>query len=178
MSRPARGAWVEISTSKYAIALCTRRAPQGARGLKSQSFPVALQIARSRPARGAWVEIVVINNSLTSAGRAPQGARGLKYMSAPLIAKIAASRPARGAWVEICNSCAGRRSSFQSRPARGAWVEMHLILAPPHDTACRAPQGARGLKYQLAAARGLPAASRPARGAWVEIPPPSRRAGR
>ena len=23
MSRPARGAWVEISTSKYTIALCT-----------------------------------------------------------------------------------------------------------------------------------------------------------
>ena len=34
LSRPARGAWVEISKTGYAIALLYSRAPQGARGLK------------------------------------------------------------------------------------------------------------------------------------------------
>ena len=57
MSRPARGAWVEII-----LAANTQ-----------------IQAA-SRPARGAWVEI---RNSTSQAHahrrRAPQGARGLKY---------------------------------------------------------------------------------------------------
>ena len=34
---------------------------------------------------------------------------------------------------------------------------------------CRAPQGARGLKYTISRNGDIGAASRPARGAWVEI---------
>ena len=36
---------------------------------------------------------------------------------------------------------------------------------------CRAPQGARGLKYYNIKTKVNAAKSRPARGAWVEIPP-------
>ena len=34
MSRPARGAWVEIADSDGAVVYTSGRAPQGARGLK------------------------------------------------------------------------------------------------------------------------------------------------
>ena len=34
-----------------------------------------------------------------------------------------------------------------SRPARGAWVEIPTSLLERTKTPCRAPQGARGLKY-------------------------------
>ena len=55
-SRPARGAWVEIILALSRRRIRTRRAPQGARGLKSlDEFLVFLDLA-SRPARGAWVE--------------------------------------------------------------------------------------------------------------------------
>ena len=57
----------------------TRRAPQGARGLKSLRE------------RGKFRII----------GRAPQGARGLKYVPLAKIHGGVMSRPARGAWVEI-----------------------------------------------------------------------------
>ena len=56
LSRPARGAWIEISSGKnYADRLV------------------------SRPARGAWIEIIGDPIVETYTGRrAPQGARGLK----------------------------------------------------------------------------------------------------
>ena len=57
MSRPARGAWVEILTVLPSI-LCN---------------------IKSRPARGAWVEIhSPLAILLMLVRRAPQGARGLK----------------------------------------------------------------------------------------------------
>ena len=58
VSRPARGAWVEILPEGMAPADYMRRAPQGARGLKSDFG---------------------IKKTSRSGGRAPQGARGLKY---------------------------------------------------------------------------------------------------
>ena len=36
-----------------------------------------------------------------------------------------------------------------SRPARGAWVEIPLFWFYYEDPESRAPQGARGLKYEL-----------------------------
>ena len=78
LSRPARGAWVEIIIY-HLHPKGHGRAPQGARGLKFLIQLVLLLSLSSRPARGAWVEINkhAENNSTK------------------------ASRPARGAWVEI-----------------------------------------------------------------------------
>ena len=56
VSRPARGAWVEINVEVGEALWC-----------------------RSRPARGAWVEIFEVARVLkVTKRRAPQGARGLK----------------------------------------------------------------------------------------------------
>ena len=57
MSRPARGAWIEIRNEKFVGKLTSGRAPRGARGLKSAGHGTAAYQARSRPARGAWIEI-------------------------------------------------------------------------------------------------------------------------
>ena len=57
MSRPARGAWVEIEEVKQ----------------------LRLEL-QSRPARGAWVEMRERQQVQLDARRAPQGARGLKLV--------------------------------------------------------------------------------------------------
>ncbi len=82
--------------------------------------------ATSRPARGAWVEIM------------------------PRLAGTGSSwsRPARGAWVEI-GTLAASPSLRLSRPARGAWVEMSTGEQITFCFVRRAPQGARGLKFQF-----------------------------
>ena len=78
-SRPARGAWVEISYEQSLDVWHLGRAPQGARGLKFLWTPVTDGAGRSRPARGAWVEIFVNRlKGQPQERRAPQGARGLK----------------------------------------------------------------------------------------------------
>ena len=57
VSRPARGAWVEIKALTCFTDLGMGRAPQGARGLKSSLHLRPIRQRQSRPARGAWVEI-------------------------------------------------------------------------------------------------------------------------
>ena len=79
VSRPARGAWIEIDV--YIL----------------KNVPL-----ESRPARGAWIEILIERGDCyASYRRAPQGARGLKWKSGPLNHAHTLSRPARGAWIEI-----------------------------------------------------------------------------
>ena len=147
LSRPARGAWVEMQILIVKPSLENRRAPQGARGLKFSLSSRVQPLPRSRPARGAWVEIsmrqseqksymsrpargawVEILRSLPGGGsfygRAPQGARGLKSSAYVNTRRLAPSRPARGAWVEIFILLPPLAISFWSRPARGAWVEI------------------------------------------------------
>ena len=58
-SRPARGAWVEISVDSDIASGASGRAPQGARGLKYSNRDFKSMPSESRPARGAWVEIDV-----------------------------------------------------------------------------------------------------------------------
>ena len=79
MSRPARGAWIEIDGVDDVCDLSRGRAPQGARGLKCKNPLEGKQAKR----------------------RAPQGARGLKSHFHALIGADIESRPARGAWIEI-----------------------------------------------------------------------------
>ena len=75
-SRPARGAWIEITPDTPRFRLLTSgRAPQGARGLKYHGRAHALE---------------------RLPGRAPQGARGLKCQKMAAEAQKAKSRPARG----------------------------------------------------------------------------------
>ena len=58
-SRPTRGAWIEIASRKSKCEAVARRAPQGARGLKSiPTRDAGLGIGWSRPTRGAWIEII------------------------------------------------------------------------------------------------------------------------
>ena len=80
--------------------------------------------------------------------RAPQGARGLKFLWYFRAGRQSPrSRPARGAWVEITMACTSIRRGTWSRPARGAWVEIYYWIDSMANASCRAPQGARGLKY-------------------------------
>ena len=79
LSRPARGAWVEII-----------------------SYVPAVNGRLSRPARGAWVEMFFGFGTFGNfVRRAPQGARGLKFCVGAPAPSVTGSRPARGAWVEI-----------------------------------------------------------------------------
>ena len=57
------------------------------------------------------------------------------------------SRLARGAWVEIPLRTSPPAPRLSSCPARGAWVEIIAARLRCVVNHCRAPQGARGLKY-------------------------------
>ena len=148
----------------------SRRAPQGARGLKLVLNYGRAKEYGSRPARGAWIETSYSFPMYSQyARRAPQGARGLKHpVRSRRCAPRLRSRPARGAWIETrCTGPSGRAStsrpargawietyafkcstvsSCQSRPARGAWIETVQRRHYAHRIFRRAPQGARGLK--------------------------------
>ena len=146
LSRPARGAWVEIQkmSSRYLV-------------------------VSSRPARGAWVEIRKgLYGRSRLHGRAPQGARGLKFRVLQRLVIDTASRPARGAWVEmeirfLSNALKRRRAP------QGARGLKYKLINTKADKESRAPQGARGLKCLRPWILIKRFASRPARGAWVEI---------
>ena len=58
MSRPARGAWIEILRILLLSILIKSRAPHGARGLKFYLIRGSERTRQSRPARGAWIEII------------------------------------------------------------------------------------------------------------------------
>ena len=97
MSRPARGAWVEIVLVSVDVDGAGGRAPQGARGLKYHLF----------------------GDGELNAGRAPQGARGLKWQRPLPCGRKRQSRPARGAWVEICRSRRPPRRRATVAPRKG-----------------------------------------------------------
>ena len=78
-SCPSRGTWIEIWETMSYTARYTRRAPRGARGLKSVGLPV--------PA--------------TPLSRAPRGARGLKFAPVMDNLYLDTSCPSRGTWIEI-----------------------------------------------------------------------------
>ena len=96
-SRPARGAWVEMQILIVKPSLENRRAPQGARGLKSRKS----------------------NNCGLSCSRAPQGARGLKFSLSSRVQPLPRSRPARGAWVEIRKSLVAKAGTLSVAPRKG-----------------------------------------------------------
>ena len=102
MSRPARGARIEISSSGMYFRSAVSRPARGAR-IEIVSDPQAYPpIMMSRPARGARIEIL----------------SGL-----PEKWKWTKSRPARGARIEIAWPKL-RSSAQESRPARGARIEI------------------------------------------------------
>ena len=128
LSRPVRGAWIEIASSPSVVAnALTSRAPYGARGLKYRLGGFGVKAKESRPVRGAWIEINI--EFLTHAN--PE------------------SRPVRGAWIEICLAGSGGRAGQRSRPVRGAWIEIVTLVENRIIEIGRAPYGARGLKCLL-----------------------------
>ena len=172
-SRPARGAWVEISKTPQLPLSHPGRAPQGARGLKSAPLGSVTRIISRAPQGARGLKFCSREGRLVTFSRAPQGARGLKSLQAAALLGVAESRPARGAWVEIRPTILATASSSSSRPARGAWVEiqnaermsaerctsrpargawveMRPVVALAVRDLRRAPQGARGLKSRLA----------------------------
>ena len=74
-SRPARGAWVEIGKKSHRQQTVKRRAPQGARGLKC-----------------SLIEYEFIHRK----GRAPQGARGLKFSQYSRVLQLQQVAPRKG----------------------------------------------------------------------------------
>ena len=79
MSRPTRGAWIEITRSRKASKMSGSRPTRGA-WIEIVSLRDRTDTQLSRPTRGAWIEISVIVELVMSwFGRAPHGARGLKY---------------------------------------------------------------------------------------------------
>ena len=79
LSRPTRGAWIEITPLRFEEWRRRGRAPHGARGLKYNDLSTVDAGRQSRPTRGAWIEIKGETPSLF----------------------ILLSRPTRGAWIEI-----------------------------------------------------------------------------
>ena len=75
LSRPARGAWVEMEAGGRKNAQTLGRAPQGARGLKSLLYMIDDVEKWSRPARGAWVEIFVMSSGFNIIAVAPRKGR-------------------------------------------------------------------------------------------------------
>ncbi len=148
-----------------------RRAPQGARGLKSFAVSLNPLLIGRAPQGARGLKSCSTAQCCTQMRRAPQGARGLKFGAAVHRAATHASRPARGAWVEISPHRAFSSPTPTSRPARGAWVEISHSKVRPRANGSRAPQGARGLKFDVFLfKRDHTIMSRPARGAWVEMP--------
>ena len=79
LSRPVWGAWIEISFCPHSFPNVSRRAPYGARGLKSKRMLKRGIPTWSRPVWGAWIEITTnISRDTVPHSRAPYGARGLK----------------------------------------------------------------------------------------------------
>ena len=105
LSRPTRGAWIEIATTTQVRMTMRSRAPHGARGLKSLRFASLSSLTPSRPTRGAWIEMPL-----------PMYGSG----------ESVKSRPTRGAWIEILDKVQRRRYTDRSRPTRGAWIEIVL----------------------------------------------------
>ena len=103
LSRPSRGAWIEILELNAQLLSTTCRAPRGARGLKCLwVFASDLAICRApRGARGLkFYEHGGQHGGLHS--RAPRGARGLKYLQTQVFhTEFCKSRPSRGAWIEM-----------------------------------------------------------------------------
>ena len=101
VSRPARGAWIEIARCCHRPVCPPGRAPHGARGLKYY-YKVDEDGKQSRAPHGArGLKYGGAHACHGLRGRAPHGARGLKssancHPEEPLL-----SRPARGAWIEI-----------------------------------------------------------------------------
>jgi len=77
-SRPAWGAWIEITKCYRKNCSMFCRAPHGARGLKFSRKVKTLLSYASRPAWGAWIEMSYTKKKILLTGRAPHGARGLK----------------------------------------------------------------------------------------------------
>ena len=122
-SRPARGAWIEITFTDDGETM-----------------------VESRPARGAWIEIMLYDvPGLTGCCRAPHGARGLKC-SAPADVVIALGRAphgARGLKLNLSKTpaCQRSRAPHGARGLKFCRREGGQAAAPG-----RAPHGARGLK--------------------------------
>ena len=170
VSRPARGAWIEIIRHCEAD-LHERSRPARGAWIEICSTMLSNSCEKSRPARGAWIEIRFgAEGASQSICRAPRGARGLKCSSSPVSGVwFPKSRPARGAWIEIYQPSISVSVIMASRPARGAWIEMARSSTCSTRGPGRAPRGARGLKCHYALSGSLIEKSRPARGAWIEI---------
>ena len=57
------------------------------------------------------------------------------------------SRPVWGAWIEIALWPGRMAGRSRSRPVWGAWIEIQTFDIDKKLRDCRAPYGARGLKY-------------------------------
>ena len=124
LSRPTRGAWIEILWIEDPYDQSRSRAPHGARGLKY--LPTRNpEIMASRAPHGArGLKFTVKHGLISTIGRAPHGARGLKFDIVRSELDTGLSRPTRGAWIEIC------RNQGEHGGCNG-----------------RTPHGVRGLKF-------------------------------
>ena len=169
-SHPARGAWIEIYSSRY---IFSHR--------------------QSHPARGAWIEISIMCSLSSACPSHPARGAWIEIFQPTTRGALHESHPARGAWIEIFATAAETSAPCLSHPARGAWIEILLSRFQPRNRHSRTPQGVRGLKLNgdigradilvrrtPQGVRGLkcsapgqsqPDTSHPARGAWIEIRP-------
>ena len=59
-SRSVWSAWIEVYVDKQDNALAERRAPYGARGLKSQYPDLSIGVSASRSVWSAWIEVLTL----------------------------------------------------------------------------------------------------------------------
>ena len=59
MSHSARSAWIETVVVWFIVSGCSRRTPQGVRGLKPPLFLHTILSTLSHSARSAWIETYI-----------------------------------------------------------------------------------------------------------------------
>ena len=132
-SRPARGARIEILSTRTALTFAMSRPARGAR-IEIQSDPCSVSVYKGRAPHGArGLKFSLTFKFIRGDCRAPHGARGLKSVVLMVLVFNLWSRPARGARIEIY----ARRGSHYVRGRR-------------------APHGARGLKCNRRCRRFMP----------------------
>ena len=142
LSRPRKGAWIEIAWRAFRPRRCWRR-----------------------PRKGAWIEIKQPHGIQPQLSVAPARGRGLK---SPMVIGGCGGhdrRPRKGAWIEILSD---QHPLLQlRRPRKGAWIE----IDPGRCTEGRkevAPVWGRGLKWNRRKNKKT-CNGRSRMGAWIEI---------
>ena len=148
LSRPAWGAWIEMSSRFVPILPVSSRPAWGAWIEISMRAGASGEGCTSRPAWGAWIEIESFTKTLLESGRrAPHGARGLKsYKNYGFTLTVTNSRAPHGARGLKLFEADYSQLELSRAPHGARGLKLNLANMTSGSSSGRAPHGARGLK--------------------------------